>query len=396
MPRSAILKPAFRPKRDVKGLAAWVVNIPSELSPTGRRQELFFSTKNAAAVECEKLKARKDNFGISLKSLTAHEIHEATKCYELLKPHPDVTLTDAVRGFIEVTVRRSKSVPWKKVFDEYEGLPKKRSPKYLKDVAEVRASFDSLNEKIVVDISPDDLNACLAHLAPSTRNARLRIVRAVFNTAIKRRWLDQNPVHRLDFADLGTREVEVFSVAEVTKLLEAVRQAEIELLPYFVFGFFCGIRPDGELQKLEWSEVKIAEKQVVILPSVAKGGKRRRFPDISRNALAWLRVYRMAGGKCEGPVLPYGKSLLAKKRRELQKAAGIKKWIQQGMRHSFCSYWLAMHEDANKLVLQSGHTDSDTMWTRYHRGTTKAQAKKFWAINPPKVAPNVIAFEKVG
>jgi len=45
---------------------------------------------------------------------------------------------------------------------------------------------------------------------------------------------------------------------------------------------------------------------------------------------------------------------------------------------------LAMHKDINKLVLQSGHTSVDTMWRHYHRGTTEAEAKKFWAIMPPE------------
>jgi integrase len=61
---------------------------------------------------------------------------------------------------------------------------------------------------------------------------------------------------------------------------------------------------------------------------------------------------------------------------------GIKNWPQQGMRHTYCSNWLARHKDINNLVLQSGHDSVDTMWRHYHRGTTEAEAKKFWAIRP--------------
>jgi integrase len=104
--------------------------------------------------------------------------------------------------------------------------------------------------------------------------------------AIKRRWLSENPVEQLDFAELGTAEVEVFSADEAKNFLHVVYQNEIELLPYFVLGFFCGIRPDGELPKLQWSDIKIAEKTVVIRPEVAKGGKRRRFLFSAR--MLWL------------------------------------------------------------------------------------------------------------
>jgi hypothetical protein len=46
------------------------------------------------------------------------------------------------------------------------------------------------------------------------------------------------------------------------------------------------------------------------------------------------------------------------------------------MRHTYCSNWLAMHGDINKLVLQSGPDSVDTMWRSYHRGTTRAEAEK--------------------
>jgi hypothetical protein len=51
-------------------------------------------------------------------------------------------------------------------------------------------------------------------------------------------------------------------------------------------------------------------------------------------------------------------------------------------RHTYCSNWLAMHEDIDKLVLQSGHDTVDTMWRRYHKGIRKADATEFWSIMP--------------
>lgn len=68
------------------------------------------------------------------------------------------------------------------------------------------------------------------------------------------------------------------------------------------------------------------------------------------------------------------------------------KWIPQGMRHTFCSNWLALHKDVNELVLQSGHDSVETMWHNYHKGVTEKEAKKFWAIQPPEGTKNVIPF----
>ena len=62
------------------------------------------------------------------------------------------------------------------------------------------------------------------------------------------------------------------------------------------------------------------------------------------------------------------------------------------MRHTFCSNWLAFHKDVNELVLQSGHDSVDTMWRNYHKGVTEKEAKRFWAILPPRGTENVIPF----
>ena len=55
--------------------------------------------------------------------------------------------------------------------------------------------------------------------------------------------------------------------------------------------------------------------------------------------------------------------------------------------------WLAKHHDINRLILMAGHSATVT-WENYHRGMSQAEAKKFWAINPPNTTANIVAFEK--
>jgi integrase len=388
--RPASLKPY---KSDTSPNRPWCVDIPPHLSDTGKRKRKFFETQDEAKAECETLKARRDNFGISLTAMTPARIAEAAEAFKLLAPY-GTGLIDATRDYIKRHTEKTASKPWKEVFAEYLAMPKKRSAKYSRDLKEAQESMRAFDERLIVEISAPEIDKALSGFAPSTRNAKLRVLRAIFNLGIKRGYLAENPIARLDFAELDTGEVEVFTVDQTDALLKAALRYDPELLPFFVFGFFCGIRPDGELQKLEWSRVHLADKQIVIPPEIAKT-KRRRFVDISDNAITWLEAYRKKGGSFAGKVVPLAKSLLAKRRRALQSKAKVEKWIQQGMRHSFCSYWLMKHEDANKLVLQSGHTDADTMWERYHRGVTKVNAKKFWAIRPKRPKPgNIIQFKQ--
>jgi integrase len=96
----------------------------------------------------------------------------------------------------------------------------------------------------------------------------------------------------------------------------------------------------------------------------------------------------------QGKIVPFSANVLRKKRRKAQVAAGIKRWIQQGLRHTFCSAWLALNKDVNELVLQSGHTDSATMWEHYHQGVSQADAKAFWSIRPPMEPANILSFQQ--
>lgn len=205
----------------------------------------------------------------------------------------------------------------------------------------------------------------------------MRYLRAMFNHGIKRGYLLDNPILKLDFAYRIRREVQTIPSPIVAKMLNHAIENDLQLVAFLVFGFFAGIRPDGELQKLEWRDVLFDEKTIVIRPEVSKTN-RRRFPRLSANAQSWLEAYKLRGGVMEGKIVLLRPITLRRKRRaNWSAAAGEKaKWIQQGMRHTFCSNWLALHKDVNELVLQSGHDSVDTMWRNYHKGVTEKEAKR--------------------
>jgi integrase len=140
----------------------------------------------------------------------------------------------------------------------------------------------------------------------------------------------------LDFIERPRREVETISADHVAKMLDHALAKDLGLLPFLVLAFFCGIRPDGELQKILWSDIHVDDCVVVIRPEVAKT-KRHRFPELSENAIAWLKAYQAKGAKMLGKVVPCGESELRTRRTANWKGAGLPRWIHSGMRHTFCS-----------------------------------------------------------
>jgi hypothetical protein len=85
----------------------WCVDVPPTLSDTGKRKRKFFETKKLAEAECEKLEARRDNFGVSLNAMTPSRIAEAAEAYKLLEG-TSATLLDAVHGFLAVQKARQR------------------------------------------------------------------------------------------------------------------------------------------------------------------------------------------------------------------------------------------------------------------------------------------------
>ena len=187
------------------------------------------------------------------------------------------------------------------------------------------------------------------------------------------------------------------------KLLDTALERYLELVPYYVFTFLCGIRADvagGEITRLDWADIDWTKREILVRAEVSKTKRRRRFVPISDNALAWLEAYRQRGGLTSGPVVPFSAHILRKLSRRCRKDAGFRRgtvapgklWIQALGRHSFCSAWLAMHRDANQLVLISGHDPPTTMWEHYHRGMTQEEAEAYWSVRPCDGFVNVVPF----
>ena len=390
--RAASLKPY---KSTTSPNRPWCVDIPevlSELDPP-RRQRKFFETKKEADAECERLKALKANREKSPTELSPAQMVQAHEAFELLD-HSGVALLDAVRGYLAAHNERTASIPFLELFNRFLEAKQGRNPQYLKELRFTRDRWPQLHEKLASEIAPRELETLLARISPGARNPILRYWRAVFNYGIKRGYCFENPVAKLDFEERVAKEVETLTNGQVEAMLQHAAANDLALLPFLVLGLFGGIRPDGELQKLQWSDIDLNDKVVTIRPDVSKT-KRRRFVDLSNNAKTWLQLFLKQAGIQQGPIVTYNYSELRSHRTTNWTAAGIENWPQQGMRHTYCSNWLAKHKDINKLVLQSGHDSVDTMWRHYHRGTIEKDAKKFWAIAPKarksKIVPMIPA-----
>jgi integrase len=136
----------------------------------------------------------------------------------------------------------------------------------------------------------------------------MRILRAVWNYAVRKDWTKDNPIDRLDFVVLPKKAIQIFSNEQIQSMLDISLESHLEMVPYFASGAFAGLRvASGELYQLRWDDISFDEKTIKIRAEISKTGKTRFIP-LADNLNAWLTVYLEKTGPLRNTVLllPYG------------------------------------------------------------------------------------------
>jgi integrase len=76
----------------------------------------------------------------------------------------------------------------------------------------------------------------------------------------------------------------------------------------------------------------------------------------------------------------------------LRKAAGLTRWPNNGLRHSFASYRLAAIHDAPRVASELGHTSPQMLYSTYREVVIPEEAERYWKITPAN-AENVVSFD---
>jgi integrase len=236
-------------------------------------------------------------------------------------------------------------------------------------VSKFRAQY---GEMPIDKISAGDVKEWLSRLplAVKTRNKHLGYVASMFRLAF-REWnlIEKNPLAEVKkFSDPHNgHKVSIFTPEELQIVLSSVTP---DWLPVFSINVFTGLRR-AEVERLDWSEIKL-NRRLIDLPYTKSKNGRRKLIQIPENLATILSPL----AKTEGPLTPNRRFDLEVKRL---KTLGIK-WPNNVLRHSFCSYAVAVHG----FVWTAEQADHfEVMLKKHYREVvTKEDAEKFWNIRP--------------
>lgn len=362
----------------------WLLVIPPYLSPTGMRLKLRFATKQEAEQEASRYKEEKRDFAKSAKTLSLTDTRYAKTLVEMIESRRlDLNLLELGKIAFNILDERNESRTFENLVMEYMEKKPQWSANYAKDFRNYCLRFPRVQKAFVSDLRVDDFLKVLNTFPATAKNACIRMLHPLFEYAVNRKYLKENPILTDEKVHIERKEVETVPNDIVEAMLNDALENDLEMVPYLVFGFFSGIRPEGEMSKVFWSDWDQGAKCLTIRAAICKTKVFRQIEPISDNAIAWLQAYQDQGGKMEGYICDLQKGTLKNRRQNILLRMGTNwKWIQDGMRHSFCSNWLTANGfDYNRCAALGGH-DTKVLKRHYSKGLRKEDAAKYWQIFP--------------
>ena len=227
--------------------------------------------------------------------------------------------------------------------------------------------------------------------APRTKENMLRQITSLFNFARRQKYVPAELA--LELSEISTPRkqhapIGIYAPDEMRAMLAA---ADAAIIPALAIAAFAGLRL-AEVSRLDWREVRLSEKLIVVGAENAKTAARRLVP-ISDNLAAWLSPHAKPFGPlnpCEEQLENVGNALGDRFERAAARAKVT--WKRNGFRHSYISYRVATLKDVPAVALECGNSPQ-IIFSNYRALATDAEAKAWFSILPPQQGENVIPMQ---
>lgn len=270
---------------------------------------------------------------------------------------PSPSLTDALESLL--AIKRAQGV----------------SARWLSVLGNTLKPFVRRMPPLWSDVTPDLVSAYLGtYPGLRHRNNHLAAIRQFLAYSRERGWVDGNPIAGLAPARVAAKDATAYTPPEVAAILAAACDRARPLLALIAFA---GIRT-AESLRLDWSDIDLKRRLVFVSAAKAKTRSRRLSP-LSDNCAAWLTPGA-------GPLYPHKARGLEWDLVQALAKSGVTS-RQNGLRHSFLSYRLALTENESAVALAAG-TSPAMLFRNYRSIATKEDAARYFAIVP---APAMIS-----
>jgi integrase len=215
-----------------------------------------------------------------------------------------------------------------------------------------------------------------------TKNNYRMALLTLFSYARDKKHLPRGERTEAEFAtryDDKGGDIGIYTPEEFRTLLENIEE---RFVPFIALGGFAGLRTI-EILRLEWKDVWFDKGVIEVGKDKAKTATRRLAPIVPALE-AWLKPRSKTG-----PILPgirdefHFTKLFKDATSKLVDAQGepLLTLVHNGLRHSFCSYRLAITKSAAQVSLEAGNSPK-MLFENYRELVTEKAAQEFFGILP--------------
>jgi integrase len=311
------------------------------------------------------------------------------ECQQLLEP-VGVTLTQAVQSYLKNARPAGGTKTLADAIAELLASKRKagRRESYVSILGWVLKAFArDYPARNVNEIERHHVESWLdQHENLTTRKNRIRDLAIFFEFCRRRGYCATNPLENIERPTVTHGLPEIFTVEEAAALLtNGEAHPELEFVPAIAIGLFAGLRT-AEIKKLDWRNIHFEQRRIDVDARIAKR-RQQRDVEMCDSLIAWLTPHAQA----KGPVYPVKGA--RKKMKKLRELAGITKWPDNGLRHSFGSYHLACFHKPDKTAHEMGHATTDMLFKHYRNyRISRKDAEAYWKLAPASVSENIVAF----
>jgi integrase len=357
----------------------------------GRRVQRNFADKSEAKRVAKQILGNLSNDADAIEAMATPELESLVAARRVLAP--GYTLHVAVEEHAQAIVKLGKAtlreavefflrhnradVPRLTLAEVAEQFANSREQAGLSGhyVSQCRKTLSDLAKAFPGQTLPDlrtaELDAWLGGLlfAPKTKNGIRIVLVACGNWAEGRGYLVKggSPFPAMMRYKETKSSVSIFTPEQMGSLLN---KADDTLRPFLAIGAFAGLRM-AELQRLDWSEIDLDRGFITVAASKAKTRQRRLVP-ISDNLKLWLTPCK----RSIGPVCVHQRPQIA-----VARLCDGFEWQDNGLRHSYISYRLAILHDTARVALEAGNSP-EVIFGHYRELVTPETAEAWFEVKP--------------
>lgn len=331
--------------------------------------------------------------------ITQKELQYYRHCEQLLNGVP---LDRAVKAYVEANPTEVKQIRVKELVEEF--IRRNEADSHLSRAQKntikhhLTRFSDRMNRPLNV-IASKDIDEYLDDpvYAPRTRHNHRSSLMVLFNYARRKGYLPDDRRHAVEKSEeirFKRPDVEIYSPEQAEAMLT---MADKKVVPFLAIGLFAGLRT-AEICRLNWEDLDWVGGVIRCDKNITKTNQSRLVP-LLPNLAEWLAPYKgRKGNIVESTGVKEPTRVISPWLTQTDNPKLPAKWIDNGMRHSFASYYLAYTQDAARTALACGHSVGMLLGT-YKTVTlngaslTQEVAKKYFEVRP-QTASNVVPLKQ--